>query len=115
MTDIACSALATALIVSLAARANLMNGDTAAPVRWAFAAQAGAALLVALAPWVRPAWVPAAWMALLASVVLVQLVTARYWSRGAPQQFLRLPDSAPNDPSRPAEFDPAARHHREAA
>lgn len=68
---------------------------TRAEIRWAFWLLSVAALCVGLSPWGYSIWpdifapraVTFVDLSLLASVLYVQAVTARYWRRGPPAQF----------------------------
>lgn len=79
-------------------RVSKMDGDTRREVRWAMVFQAFAAGVLLGAPFL-PVLMPldfsypalttpdAVWVLLLVSIVVVQLVTAKYWREGVPQVF----------------------------
>ncbi|MGE4243706.1 hypothetical protein [Ramlibacter sp.] len=93
------AALAGLLMWTCLCRVVKTDQDTHREVRWAIVFEGLAAGLVlgapvlpilmpneaTWAPWTTPLWV---WIALLAAVALVQIVTAKYWAGGRPpEQF----------------------------
>lgn len=82
-------ALAMCMVVSIVCRAVKMNPRTAESVRWAMVSQGGAAFFLAVVPFGHPDWLEWLVAAFFAATLWVQLVTARYWSRGQPKSFER--------------------------
>lgn len=81
--------LSAALLYSQFCRSVKMHGgNTKMPVILAFYGLTAASILSLFAPIVLPGWRPS-WdtLALLAAITVVQLVTSRYWKRGAPIAF----------------------------
>jgi hypothetical protein len=81
--------IAAGMVVSIVCRAVKMNAQTREPVRWALMSQGGAAFALAVIPFGRPHWLPWLIAGYMAAGLVVQMVTARYWSRGQPKQFER--------------------------
>lgn len=87
--------LCLALMWSCFYRQARSTEKTRESVRMAFVALFAAALLLAVAPWAYILWPGSfarysiTWpvLAILAAVVYVQVITARYWRRGAPADF----------------------------
>ena len=90
------TALCLALMWSCFYRQARSTARTRESVRMAFVVLFAAALLLAIAPWAHILWPGAfapryaiTWpvLAVLAAIVYVQAITARYWRRGAPANF----------------------------
>lgn len=92
--------LGAALAWSCFCRLVRTDGNTAREIRWAIVFEAGAAMMVAGAPFIpimlnnewwpiltTPWWV---WVVLLMAAAAVQVATARYWRGGVPQDFQRM-------------------------
>lgn len=109
IVELLTTVLAFALIWTLVRRAALMSRSTKPAVRWAFTAQATAAFALAVLPWVWPEAWRICMVVLMASVLLVQVVTARHWQGAPPPQF-QLPTVAAND-SRPVPLREVAEWH----
>lgn len=81
------AAASMAIVYSLACRANLMDKDTHNDVRAAFTSQAMSSLAVAMFCFAHTDWLEYAVAWFVLSVLWVQWVTARHWSKGQPQVF----------------------------
>lgn len=89
MIDIAIHAVAAVIAWTTICRAVKMSHETALAVRLAMAAQGTSAFFLAFVSPVSDALMHWCLLAFAASVLAVQFVTARYWSRGTPEQFRR--------------------------
>ena len=76
------------LLWSCFCRATRTNAQTALPILVSFWLLSVAALFATLAP-LLISWEPDAVSLLLASIALVQTVTARYWQQSPPAAFQR--------------------------
>lgn len=83
-------ALSLALFYSQFCRSVKTDHTTHAPVLVAFYGLTAASIFSVFAPIILPGWRPS-WdtLALLSSVIVVQLVTSRYWHHGAPSSFCK--------------------------
>lgn len=81
--------LCAALFYSVFCRAVRMGSETRADIRFALQAMGTVAAIGIAVPIYAPGWCPD-WftLSLLASITLVQLVTAYHWKDGVPAQFL---------------------------
>jgi hypothetical protein len=80
---------AACLVLLYSSFCRLLKTDkgTLLEIRHGFALMGAASVAVLLALWVRPEWLPHAWLLLLGSMVWIQLSTARHWRNAAPAAF----------------------------